>query len=115
MKRIISFLAVAAVVLLLLPVPAFAYDFPDTLLTPGMMGDAVSGLKSSIRAVVNIGLLILGILLSVSLIFGIFSWLLSWFAPGFGHSRSLPQGPASDGGDPARSETSFFRRGGGWR
>lgn len=112
MKKFVSLLAVAAMVLLLLSVSAFAYDFPGTLLTPDMVGDAVSGLKNSIRAIVNIGLIILGILLSVSLIFRIFSWILSWFVPGFGQSCNQYRGPVS-GGDPANTERSFFGRGGG--
>lgn len=111
MKKVIPFLAVAAVVLLLLPVPALAYDFPGTLLTPDMVGNAVSGLKSSVRAVVNVGLLIMGILLSVSMIFRIFSWLLSWFAPGFGRSQDQYRRPAP-GGDFAGVESAFFGRGG---
>lgn len=108
MKRII-FVAIAAVMLLLLLVPAFAYGTP---LTSDMLGGALSGLKTSIRAIVNVGLIILGILLSISLIFRIFSWILSLFVPGFGQSRDQYRGPGS-AGDPVSVERSFFGRGGG--
>lgn len=114
MIRFLSFLALAIVLFQLLLVPAFAYDFPETLLSPEMVGGAVSGLKSSIRAIVNVGLLIMGILLSISLIFRIFSWLLSWFVPGFGRSQNRYPRP-TPGGDSAGMESAFWDRGGKWR
>ncbi len=63
-------------------VPAFAidwppknYEMPRTVLTPNIVGAALSGLFSSIKAVGNTGLLITGITLSVSLIGTIFKVL----------------------------------------
>lgn len=60
-------------------VPAFAvewppksYDMPRTVLTPKLVTDSLAGLRSSIKSMGNTGLLILGITLSVSLIFSMF-------------------------------------------
>lgn len=64
-------------------VPAFAYDWPPdnydmprTVITEDTASNALSGLFSTIRAIVNIGLLILGIILSVSLIGMIFDSII---------------------------------------
>lgn len=53
--------------------PPEKYDMPRTVLTVDLVGQSLSGLAGSIRAIANTGLMILGIWLSVCLIGGIFN------------------------------------------
>lgn len=80
MKKTIGFILALGILL----VPAFAvewpppaYDMPRTVLDSEAAAYALSGLFDSMRAMGNIGLLIIGILISVSLIGTIFRWLLT--------------------------------------
>lgn len=80
MKKTIGFILALGILL----VPAFAvewpppaYDMPRTVIDSEAAAHALSGLSDSMRAMGNTGLLIIGILVSVSLIGTIFRWLLT--------------------------------------
>lgn len=91
MRKLICFILFFS----LLFVSAFAvewppenYDMPRTILTPESAEYSLSGLADSIRSMGNVGLLILGITISVSLIGTIFRWLLSIKMPKDGINRT---------------------------
>lgn len=78
MRRLLSVI-LCIFLLLALSVPAFAADWPPkpyvmprTVINASQIKDALSGLMTTIGSCVNIGLVILGILTSVSLIMTVF-------------------------------------------
>lgn len=80
MKKGITALAIVSLSTVMTSFPAYAfdwppkeYDMPRTVLTVDLLGQSLSGLAGSIRAIANTGLMILGIWLSVCLIGGIFN------------------------------------------
>ncbi len=98
MRRLLSVILLFTL-LLALSVPAFAadwppepYDMPRTFITASQIKDSLSGLMTTIGSCVNIGLVILGILTSVSLIVTVFRRI---FLGGLGSSDH--GGNSSDG------------------
>ena len=80
MKKTLGFILALGALL----VPAFAvewpppvYNMPRTAISSETAAYALSGLFDTIRSIGNTGLLILGIIISVSLIGTIFRWLLT--------------------------------------
>ena len=81
MMRNIGFILALGMLL----VPAFAvdwtppaYDMPRTVIDSETAAYALSGLFNSMRAIGDTGLLIIGILFSVSLVGAIFRWLIAF-------------------------------------